>query len=283
MNYDDYVLKKCGVLTPAQQLRTGFKTQGDIRKATALIKNPLNRSAYGRAGIVDRSASEIQNIILTKANVKQDLRVNKLIGDANIPVRPAPVIGFANDTDSDASSVYGVSSLGSYVPSTVSARSSIEEAVNQQIDLYEGGLITKEELMEGIDMLGATPDLTEVLGEQTPLTAPSPARGGAREGAGRPSRSEQDIRFMTGQSAGEQRREAGEAVDDLLEEAIGDIEAEVEAPSYTPPPRRDLNRGRFEDDNRGAGQGQVNPNAPSYAAGGYSRRTEREAYDPRRP
>jgi len=77
------------------------------------------------------------------------------------------------------------------------------------------------------DPMDDTPDFGEQrLTEQTPLLTPSPSRGGAREGAGRPTRAERDRQFITGQTPGLQRREAGEAVDDLLESAITDLEME---------------------------------------------------------
>lgn len=78
--------------------------------------------------------------------------------------------------------------------------------------------------------MGETPDIFEPLVQQAmaSISAPSPSRGGAREGAGRPSRAEAERTFLTGQTAGQQRREAGEAIDEMLEGAIGDIEREQE-------------------------------------------------------
>ncbi len=87
---------------------------------------------------------------------------------------------------------------------------------------------SKDDITEPTDsFMDSTPNFGEQpLMGQTPLESPSPARGGAREGAGRPSRAERERQFLTGQTAGEQRREAGEAVDDLLDSAIEELEME---------------------------------------------------------
>ena len=148
---------------------------------------------------------------------------------------------------------------------SVSDAGSLNERERQRERLYElhsRGLIGNEELLNGIariegevveiferpesvvsaseepskddlpvsvpmgDPMDATPDFGEQpLMGQTPIES-SPARGGAREGAGRPTRAEREQTFLTGQTAGEQRREAGEAIDDLLDSAITDLEME---------------------------------------------------------
>jgi hypothetical protein len=149
---------------------------------------------------------------------------------------------------------------------SVSDAGSLNERERQRERLYElhsRGLIGNEELLNGIariegqvvevlferpesvvssveepakddfdpsvpmgDPMDATPDFGEQpLMGQTPLES-SPARGGRREGAGRPTRAEREQTYLTGQTAGQQRQEAGEAVDDLLDSAIADLEME---------------------------------------------------------
>ena len=89
---------------------------------------------------------------------------------------------------------------------------------------------TKDDVNDPMaEFMDGTPEFEEqpIMG-QTPMESPSPARGGAREGAGRPTRAEREQSFLTGQTAGQQRREAGEVVDEMLDSAIYDIAREEE-------------------------------------------------------
>ena len=86
--------------------------------------------------------------------------------------------------------------------------------------------VKEPEISEPTDsFMDGTPDIGDIMGGQTPMES-SPARGGAREGAGRPSRAEREQTYLTGQPAGQQRREAGEAVDSMLDETITEMEME---------------------------------------------------------
>lgn len=303
-NYDKKVRNECCILSAPGRIRTGFRNKNDIKKAVAIIKDPRNRTAFGRAPIVNVNMDVIEeNLIKLGSQKPSGIRAQRLDRGADQVIRPA--INQGNDSNDDSSS-YSEAGTGSFIDEYSGGRSSIsgssiadwfggqlnpqlassggtEEEFNDQFDnitdLFVSGMITQqeydqltEELVEARELHadGASDALQEINIEEADQISMISGHGGRREGAGRPTRAERQITTLTGQTAGEQRQEAGEVVDDILESAIGELEEEERQAEYVPPPRR-----RFtpveENDNRGSGSGQSNPNAPSYAPSQYDR------------
>jgi hypothetical protein len=270
MNYldrfDEKVRSDCCVLTPSQKLRTGMRTMGDIKRASAFISNPLNRSAFGRSNLVKYPLDDIERIILeSKVKTPSGIRaVNLDKGDEQV-IRPAP-------DDGDASSWSGTERTFDSPPlSAVAEEEIIGQNIQQQVALYERGIIDARQLEENVRQLrGDIRQEVEVAVDEQ--MRPYAVR---EEIVGREA-----PRYVAQPYS---EREPLRGMEDLPAEE-GYVPPEYVPPEaeYRPPVRRPPMLEVETGGNRGSGSGRVNPNAPGWAAGGYDRGGSREAYDPSR-
>jgi len=317
-NYDKKVRKECRILSVHERIRTGFRNKNDIKKAVAIIKDPRNRTAFGRAPIVNVNMDLIEdNLIKLGSQKPSGIRAHRLDRGIDQVIRPAINQGNDSNDDSSSYSVAGSESYmaeysggrdpisGSYIsdwfgghlnPQLTSSGGTKEEFYEQFeniADLFVSGMITQQDFDQLTDELEKAKEQslnTEIEESSSGIEESSSEfdevynkKLSRRPGAGRPTRAEQNITNLTGQTAGEQRREAGQVVDEMIDDIVDELEEEERQAEYVPPPRRRFTPAVEEEENRGSGSGQSNPNAPSYAPSQYdrgeSRRPGRNDFD----
>lgn len=261
--YDTLVSVRCGTLTPAQQLRTGFKTMGQVKKAVALIHNPLNYSAFGKSSL-NRTIDGDMFKILNGTASASGIRTVKLDKGTDQAIRPQ-----AEDNEGDASSDWSGTyrTFDSPPMSVVAEEEAIGQNIQQQIALYERGVISARELEANVRQLRG--DIREVM----EVALEPDAEGNLIPYAER----EEIVGRAQAYSSAVPAPEAPEI--GRVEQDEGDIPPEY-VPEYVPTTRRHMGFA-VEDsavsDNRGSGSGQTNPNAPSYAPSNYDRGSGRGA------
>ena len=244
--YDKYVLENCN-RTPIR-----LKAQTGVIHYNRFTNNPLGRKMM--------SKMMPQGIQLGAAATGGAMKINMPEPTAHVPY-VAPITGargasmFSTPPPSNVSSLASsyafetasFSDSGSVSGMSVSSANSLNEKERQRERLYEmhnRGLIGNQELIDAIAAIErdvvvvyeepeaepeAEPEvIEEAVDMDVPVIESSPGRGGAREGAGPPSRAEREIRFRTGQEIGAQRREARVAVDEVLENITGELEMDEE-------------------------------------------------------
>lgn len=264
--YDKKVYDRCCNLTPSQQLRTGFRTMGDVKRAVAVVHNPSNREHFGRVLFTHTQEQHIESILKGSSSLltPSGIRYSILDSGDDQAIRPAAEDNFGG-------SIFASTDAGSSVsdaPQQITPEL-INFAIQQQLELFNRGEIDQRELNDNIRQIREYAPIAE---PQLDLQEEPPAvisgSGGARVGAGRPSREEQDIRYDEGVGIADQRA-VRDTVDDMLDE--------IEAEEYVPPTRRRMGVPTDPNENRGSGSTNPNPNAPSYSAGGSGRGTSRGA------
>lgn len=267
--YDKKVYDRCCNLTPSQQLRTGFRTMGDVKRAVAVVHNPSNREHFGRVLFTHTQEQHIESILKGSSSLltPSGIRYSVLDSGDDQAIRPAAEDNFGDSIFSSTDAGSSVSDAPQQITPEL-----INFAIQEQLQLFNRGEIDQRELNDNIRQIREYMPIAE---PQLDLQEEPPAvisgSGGARRGAGRPSREEQDIRYDEGVGIADQR-----AVRDTVDDMLNELEAE----EYEPPTRRRM--GFAEEDetvnpNRGSGSGTPNPNAPSYSAGGSGRGTSRGA------
>lgn len=249
----------CEVLTPKQQVRSGFKTKHQLRSGATLLQREMKRKVplekieealmrnpiRSEVMVKDFDMSGIQFDPVSEGPIISIPRQSRTIGvgpDPNVLFPDAPGssvpsgFSFLDEFgsqpgdyprsyafESDTESV--MSDLSNMFPSDISEGSGL--GVGELNDLYQSGTINLNQYARGVELIQLGQAPREIVELEVSNRGQS-SRGGARERAGRPTRSERDIAIITGQTAGEQRREAGEAIDEMLEEAVDEIEQEEE-------------------------------------------------------
>jgi hypothetical protein len=241
----------CEILTPQQQIRSGYKTRHQLRNGAMLLQRemrrpvPLERIEQALINPIRHEMPPAKDYTGLQYDPRSggsliipprqaDVGVGVDMGDILFPdVASSVPSGFSFLDEFQSEGIPGSyafetdteSNFSGMFPSDVSELSGLGYA--ELDELYNRGAIDISQLAQGQVLLsegGRIPDIL-ALGRPSRGGAPS-SRGGRREGAGRPTRAEREITAITGQTAGEQRREAGEAIDEMLEEAVAEIEQE---------------------------------------------------------
>jgi len=289
-NYDKKVRKECRILSVHERIRTGFRNKNDIKKAVAIIKDPRNRTAFGRAPIVNVNMDLIEdNLIKLGSQKPSGIRAHRLDRGIDQVIRPAINQGNDSNDDSSSYSVAGSESYmaeysggrdpisGSYIsdwfgghlnPQLTSSGGTKEEFYEQFeniADLFVSGMITQQDFDQLTDELEKAKEqslntdelekeiqrINETFNERLSRSPGDNLRDNLsrRPGAGRPTRAEQNITNLTGQTAGEQRRGAGQVVDEMIDDIVDELEEEERQAEYVPPPRRRFTPAVEEEEN----------------------------------
>jgi len=88
--FDDFVKDKCCILTPNQQLRSGYKNRQQLKRAVRIYKDPKAQAVYGGGrSFADIPEQEVENILLASKRF-MPIRFVDLDRGTDAPVRPIP-------------------------------------------------------------------------------------------------------------------------------------------------------------------------------------------------
>jgi hypothetical protein len=253
--FDSHYRKCCGVLSVEEQVRSGFKTKGEVNRSAQILfrefgkKTKSKRTRNKKTGELECCCCSVEAIEKNlvppplKETVYKDYdikgrRIDPISGGELIPAprREALFFSDAPSTVGDTFDFFTEDStiLGEYGFETESDISGITEEraevertgmdENELLALYDMGSIDLRQLTQGIQMIREGLPLREVLelGRPREGGSESTRRGGRREGAGRPSREQARIAEEEGMRPSEVR-----AVDITVDRMLQDLEEEI--------------------------------------------------------